>query len=320
MWPGWTRSYGFVSGWIATWMVWLRSAAEMPVVTPSRASTETVNAVPSGASLWSVIGRRPSWSARSSVRQRQISPRACVAMKLIASGRRELRGDRRGRPRSRGRDRRRRRRSGPRGCPRSPPRSVANGVVTAIADRLAPSRSRSTYFASTSTSRFTGSPGRERAERGRLERVRDQRDREAGVVERGDRQARPLDRDRALLDDVAEELGRSVEPDAAAVAFGLDAADGADAVDVALDVVAAERLAGAQRRLEVDARSRRRAGRATCARASRAPRRTRASRRRDDRQADAVDRDRVAERGPTRRRDLSRPSATRRRADLAISP
>ena len=39
------------AGWIATWIVWLRSAAEMPVVTPSRASTLTVNAVPSGASL-----------------------------------------------------------------------------------------------------------------------------------------------------------------------------------------------------------------------------------------------------------------------------
>ena len=84
--PGCTRSCGVESGWIATWIVRLRSAAEMPVVTPSRASTETVNAVPSGASLWSVIGRRPSSSARSSVRQRQISPRACVAMKLIASG------------------------------------------------------------------------------------------------------------------------------------------------------------------------------------------------------------------------------------------
>ena len=58
----------------------------MPVVTPRRASTLTVNAVPSGASLCSVIGRRPRWSARSSVRQRQISPRAWVAMKLIASG------------------------------------------------------------------------------------------------------------------------------------------------------------------------------------------------------------------------------------------
>ena len=31
---------------MATWMVWARSAAEMPVVTPSRASMETVKAVP----------------------------------------------------------------------------------------------------------------------------------------------------------------------------------------------------------------------------------------------------------------------------------
>jgi hypothetical protein len=37
----------------------------MPVVTPSRASIETVNAVPSGASFRSVIGRSASSSARS---------------------------------------------------------------------------------------------------------------------------------------------------------------------------------------------------------------------------------------------------------------
>jgi len=37
-------------------MVCDRSAAEMPVETPVRASTETVNAVRSGASLWFVIG------------------------------------------------------------------------------------------------------------------------------------------------------------------------------------------------------------------------------------------------------------------------
>ena len=42
--------------------------AEMPVVTPSRASTATVNAVPNGVSLRSVIGRSPSSSQRSSVR------------------------------------------------------------------------------------------------------------------------------------------------------------------------------------------------------------------------------------------------------------
>ena len=134
--PGCTRSCGVESGWIATWIVRLRSAAEMPVVTPSRASTLTVNAVPSGASLWSVIGRRPRWSARSSVRHRQISPRAWVAMKLIASGVANCAAIV-GRPRSRGRDRRRRRPSGPRGCPRSLPRSSRTGVVTAIRRRLA---------------------------------------------------------------------------------------------------------------------------------------------------------------------------------------
>ena len=44
-WPGvvmWSRP---ISGLIATATVWARSCAEMPVVTPSRASMETVNAV-----------------------------------------------------------------------------------------------------------------------------------------------------------------------------------------------------------------------------------------------------------------------------------
>ena len=110
------------SGSIATWIVRERSAAEMPVVTPSRASIETVNAVPSGVSLCSVIGRRPSSSQRSSVRQRQIRPRAVRGHEVDRLGRRELGGDRRGRPRSRGRGRRRRPRTCRGGCPRSPPR------------------------------------------------------------------------------------------------------------------------------------------------------------------------------------------------------
>ena len=84
--PGWTRSCGVDAGSIATWIVCARSAAEIPVVTPSRASTETVNAVPRRASFRWVMGGRPSCSQRSPVRQRQIRPRACVAMKLTASG------------------------------------------------------------------------------------------------------------------------------------------------------------------------------------------------------------------------------------------
>jgi hypothetical protein len=84
--PGETRSYGVDVGSTATWIVRARSAAEIPVETPSRASIETVKAVPNCASFWSVIWRRPSSSQRSGVRQRQIRPRPCVAMKLTASG------------------------------------------------------------------------------------------------------------------------------------------------------------------------------------------------------------------------------------------
>ena len=63
------------------------------------------------------------------------------------------------------------------------------------------------------------------------------------VVEPGDREAHTVDGDRALLDGVAKHVRRRVDPDAAAVALVLDAADDADTVDVPLDVVAAERLA-----------------------------------------------------------------------------
>ena len=59
---------------IATWIVCARSAAEIPVVTPSRASTETVKAVCSGASFLAAIRLRPSSSQRSPVSVRQIRP------------------------------------------------------------------------------------------------------------------------------------------------------------------------------------------------------------------------------------------------------
>ena len=67
-------------------MVWARSWAEMPVVTPSRASMETVKAVPCPDWLSADMGGRRSWRERSPVMERQIRPRACLAMKLICSG------------------------------------------------------------------------------------------------------------------------------------------------------------------------------------------------------------------------------------------
>ena len=63
-----------------------RSAAEIPVLTPDRASIETVNAVSNADSFLAAIRSRPRSSQRSGVSARQISPRPSLAMKLIASG------------------------------------------------------------------------------------------------------------------------------------------------------------------------------------------------------------------------------------------
>ena len=71
---------------MATMIVRERSGAEMPVVMPCRASMASVKAVALGVSLRRTIGFSPSCSQRSSVSDRQISPRPWVAMKLIASG------------------------------------------------------------------------------------------------------------------------------------------------------------------------------------------------------------------------------------------
>ena len=73
-------------GSIATWIVRARSAAEIPVLTPERASIETVKAVSKADSFLAAIRSRPSSSQRSPVSARQISPRPSLAMKLIASG------------------------------------------------------------------------------------------------------------------------------------------------------------------------------------------------------------------------------------------
>ena len=137
--------------------------------------------------------------------------------------------------------------------------------------------------------------GREVAEGRCGERVRDQGDSEAFGVERSDGEARSLEGDGALLDDVAEDLRRRVDPKPASVSLGIEPPDGAAAVEMALHVVAAERLAGSKRGLEVDARSRREpAERRARERFRDGVERDAPVGDRDGGQAAAVDRDRVA--------------------------
>ena len=85
-WPGVTRSSGRTLSATAARMVVALSAAEMPVVTPARASMETVKLVPNREPLRWVISGRSSRSMHSGAIGRQMSPRPYLAIKLMASG------------------------------------------------------------------------------------------------------------------------------------------------------------------------------------------------------------------------------------------
>src|SRR5690606_26873370 len=85
MWPGLTISSATAFLATAACTVRARSAAEIPVVTPSAASIETVNLVPKPDPLRGAISGSLSSSQRSRVIGMQIRPRACLAMKLMCS-------------------------------------------------------------------------------------------------------------------------------------------------------------------------------------------------------------------------------------------
>ena len=70
----------------AACMVRERSAAEMPVVTPSAASIDTVKLVCMLEPFLSTIEVRLSCRQRASVSVKQIRPRPCLAIKLMCSG------------------------------------------------------------------------------------------------------------------------------------------------------------------------------------------------------------------------------------------
>ncbi len=86
IWPGVVMSSGVALGATAAAIVRARSGAEIPVVTPSRASIDTVKAVPKRLAFFCGISSRPRRLTCSPCNARQISPRPYFAMKLMASG------------------------------------------------------------------------------------------------------------------------------------------------------------------------------------------------------------------------------------------
>ena len=81
--------------------------------------------------------------------------------------------------------------------------------------------------------------------------MRNKRYGERGIGESRDRERDAVNCDRALLDAVAQYIGGRLDPDAPSGRFGLDGANSADRVHMALHVVAAERVADTQRRLDI---------------------------------------------------------------------
>ncbi len=129
--------------------------------------------------------------------------------------------------------------------------SGAFTVLTPLIVALAVARSRSTYFASTSASRLTSCPGR-RAESVVASSVcGTSATANSSEPELGNGERDAVDRDRALLDAVPEHLRRRVDEDPQPLSLGLDRLDATHGVDVALNVVSAERIARAHGRLDV---------------------------------------------------------------------
>ena len=84
--PGRAISSGLVAGSTTAFIVSALSCTEMPVVTLCLASMDTVKAVQNSEVLLLTIRGISNSSSRSPVMGRQISPLACWAIKLIASG------------------------------------------------------------------------------------------------------------------------------------------------------------------------------------------------------------------------------------------
>ena len=85
-WPGRTKSAAPLLPLASARTVLVRSSAEMPVVSPWRTSTDTVKAVPSGASFAATIGSRCRRLASSAESGAQTMPEVWRMMKAIFSG------------------------------------------------------------------------------------------------------------------------------------------------------------------------------------------------------------------------------------------
>ena len=181
-WPGRTISYGSVAESTSVRMVRARSAAEIPVVTPSRASTLIVYAVRIRSVFWLSSAAAGAGPASRPASGTQITPLVCRIVKVSSSGVALLAAKMMSPSFSRSASSTTTR-PGRRRCRRPPARRRPGELP--VTRRLGghgvlPASSRSTYLAIMSTSRLTTSPAA-CAERGAGQGLRDQADLEPGL-------------------------------------------------------------------------------------------------------------------------------------------
>ena len=210
-WPPTTMSSWPLAGSTAVRIVCARSAARMPVVTPSRASMVTVNGVWCGR----LVLQRHELEAQVVAalgRERQADPArgAWVAMKLMSSAVTNSAAMTRSPSFSRSSSSTTTTMR-PAAISSSASSTVANWVGRACSCQVRAPNSFSTYLARRSTSRLTSVPGAAVPRLVRSQGLGDEGDGEARVVDGDDGQRDAVDGDRALLDDVAQDVRLGVD-------------------------------------------------------------------------------------------------------------
>ena len=232
------------------------------MLVPRLASMATQNAVSKRVEFFSTISGISSSSSRSPVIGRQISPRPCFAMKLIASGVTFSAAMVRSPSFSRS--------SSSTTMTISPRRIAATASSTAAngPDERAPfailicgllchcycfrnSIVRTMYLPIMSHSRLTLSPLRRPLQRGVAPGVRNHHHVELPLAQTGDRQADAVDRHRALADEIRRQDRLKPNRQPPRLALGPDLFDDADPVDVSKHEMAVDAAVAAHRAFEI---------------------------------------------------------------------
>src|SRR5882724_6609369 len=254
MWPGRLKSSGPVLRSMNARMVAARSAAEMPVLVPALASTETVKAVRCDSVLSATMRGMRSSSRRAPTTGRQITPLVWRTMKAIPSGVILSAAMMRSPSFSRSASSTTTTNS-PRAMAATASSIGANGIVNPLSSRSHQALDVLGHQVDLQVHRGARTLD---PESGHGSRVGDQGELEGRVVDPGHGETDTVDGDRALLHHVAEDgVPRRHHHPGGTVGQVDPFGDLADAVDVTLDDVAAEPVGEADGPLEVHAVPRR---------------------------------------------------------------